>query len=700
LHPVTVPRSAYDPPTVDRRPTLLIELTRAATVDEVVAAIEKDAPDMLGAERVTVWDARASSDPSPLVDEVAAAGELVMSRRTDGLDVGVPLASRTGLHGVMVVSFPDVSVLDDAHRSRVEEVAEHGAVALERARRYDVQADALVESEDARSRLAFLAEVSNAVASSLAKHEMLDRLCSVGVTRLGDWSTISLADGLALERVAGRHSNQGKQHLVDRLLGSYPVPLSTPNPAARAFRTLEPQIVKVDRGVAESTIDDPEYIETVLALSSGSALIVPLVVRGQPVGVLAFGLDDPDRTFEDADVWLATEMARRAAIGIDNANRFEQEHVVAELLQRAVLPEELPERTGLDLAARYVPAGPGVDVGGDWYDAFALDDGSLALVVGDVAGHDVAAASTMAQLRNALRAYAWEGASPATALGQLNRLLCRTSDARFATAIFAVLSPDGRELRWANAGHPPALVVRAGSSALLTQPRSMLLGVRDDVEYAHGTVALDPNDMILLYTDGLIERRGEELDRGLLRLERVALRVRTRGPGADAVSERVLQAMLAGEPRSDDVCLLCAWAMPAEATVEFALQPDPASSRVARRHVGWVLEDWGVEDLVEPAALLVSELVTNAVVHVGADIRLRVQRLPEGVRVTVFDGSPDTVAARRRAVPPESPSGRGLLIVDNVADRWGVEPSRSGKQVWFELSHQGVARRWQRMSES
>ena len=118
--------------------------------------------------------------------------------------------------------------------------------------------------------------------------------------------------------------------------------------------------------------------------------------------------------------------------------------------------------------------------------------------------------------------------------------------------------------------------------------------MRDDVEYAHGTIALDPRDMIVLYTDGLIERRGEELDRGLLRLERVALRVRARGPGADAVSERVLQAMLAGEARSDDVCLLCAWCMPAEDPVEFALQPDAASSRVARRHVGWVLEDWGM----------------------------------------------------------------------------------------------------------
>ena len=197
-------------------------------------------------------------------------------------------------------------------------------------------------------------------------------------------------------------------------------------------------------------------MDTVLELSAGGGMMVPLIVRGRSVGVLAFGLETAGRQFSEDDVWLATEMARRAAIGIDNANQYEQEHLVAELLQRAVLPEQLPTSTALDLSARYLPAGPGVEVGGDWYDAFVHDDGSIGLVIGDVAGHDIQAASSMAQLRNALRAYALEGAPPAVVLNQLNRLLCRSADPLFASVIFAVMSADRRTLTWANAGHPPA----------------------------------------------------------------------------------------------------------------------------------------------------------------------------------------------------------------------------------------------------
>ncbi len=193
--------------------------------------------------------------------------------------------------------------------------------------------------------------------------------------------------------------------------------------------------------------------------------MVPLMVRGRSVGVITFAIEDADRRFDDDDVWLAREVAGRAAVGIDNASRYEQEHLVAELLQRAVLPEQLPEPPALDLAARYLPAGPGVEVGGDWYDAFVLDDGGVGLVIGDVAGHDIAAASSMAQLRNALRAYALEGASPAVVLTRLNHLLCRSNDPLFATVIFGVLSPDRTRFRWANAGHPPmAIVHRDGTS--------------------------------------------------------------------------------------------------------------------------------------------------------------------------------------------------------------------------------------------
>jgi anti-sigma regulatory factor (Ser/Thr protein kinase) len=228
----------------------------------------------------------------------------------------------------------------------------------------------------------------------------------------------------------------------------------------------------------------------------------------------------------------------------------------------------------------------------------------------------------------------------------------------------------------------------------LTEPHGVLLGVRSDVDYPEGAIDLTEGNVLLLYTDGLIERRDEPIDAGLQRLERITAAAAEFGPSADAVSERLLERLLAGQARTDDVCLVTAWLTADEPALDFDLDPEPSSSRAARARVHDALAKWDGGELVDPVELLVSELVTNAVVHVGADVRLRLERLPAGVRVRVFDAGDDTLSARRRDVPPDSPSGRGLLIVDNVADRWGVERTASGKQVWFELSYRGVARRW------
>jgi anti-sigma regulatory factor (Ser/Thr protein kinase) len=594
--------------------------------------------------------------------------------------------------GTLRLGFAQAPDLTNAERSSLHAAASLVAHAIENVR----LVAAGLRGEETRSRLAFLAEVSNAVASSLAMGELLDRLCAVGVPRLGDWSTILLPEGLVLERCAGVHADPGKQHLVDRLVGSYPVSLAGGSPIAQAYRTGEAVVVPaIDRAVVTSIVDDRDYVDTVLQLSAGGGMMVPLIVRGRSVGVLAFGLEGAGRQFSEDDVWLATEMARRAAIGIDNARQYEQEHLVAELLQRAVLPEQLPTATALDMAARYLPAGPGVEVGGDWYDAFIHDDGSVGLVIGDVAGHDIQAASAMAQLRNALRAYALEGASPAVVLNQLNRLLCRSADPLFASVIFAVISADRRRLTWANAGHPPAVVVRGEGARVLSRPRGLVLGVRADLAYPEGTTDLDPDDLLVLYTDGLVERRSESIEVGIDRLETLAVKAAGRGPSADAVAERLLQSLLAGQARADDVCLLTAWLIAdAVPPLELGLPADPTSSRVARQRVAAVLQEWGAGVLADPVELLVSELVTNAVSHVGTDVRLRVEKLPAGVRVRVFDGGVDPLQPRPREVPPDSPTGRGLLIVDNVADRWGVERTDAGKQVWFELSYVGAERRW------
>ena len=691
-------RSVYDPRPMARpelsAAELLERLQRLVTVlgtgaspDELRDGMLREVATASGASmaRLTLAEGGGTSPVSVEVAPYAHGAEL--DWRTLDLAVGDRVV------GIVELGFEAPLRLTTAEQTSLHTAATLVAHAVDNAR--------LTEAGD---RLAFLAEVSNAVASSLELRELLERVCAVGVPRLGDWSTIFLPEGVGLERCAGVHADPAKQHLVDRLIDRFAVPMSGSSPIAQAFRTGETVVVPaVEPAVVSAIVDDREYIDIVLELSRGGAMMVPLLARGRPVGVIAYGLEREGRAVAADDVWLASEAAKRAAIGIENASRYEQEHLVAELLQRAVLPEELPKPAGVDLAARYVPAGPGVEVGGDWYDAFVLDDGRVGLVIGDVAGHDVAAASSMAQLRNALRAYAFDGASPAAVLSRLNKLLCRSADPLFASAIFGLLSVDQRRFTWANAGHPPAVLVRGdGAATTLDRPRGLVLGVRDDVDYPEGDMAVGVQDLLVLYTDGLVERRGESLDVGIGRLVDLAERSAARGPSSDAVAERLLESLLARQARTDDVCLLTVWMMgvpePVELgrVVEFSLPPDATSSRVARQRVVAALASWDASELADPVELLVSELVTNAVSHVGAGVRLRVERLPAGVRVRVFDDGDASVPTPRHRVPPDAPTGRGLLIVDNLADRWGVEATDAGKQVWFELSFEGAERRWGR----
>jgi serine phosphatase RsbU (regulator of sigma subunit)/anti-sigma regulatory factor (Ser/Thr protein kinase) len=672
---------------LERLQRLVTVLGTDASPDELRDGMLREVATASGASMARLTLA-VGSGASPLVVEVVPhAPRAELDWLTLDLEVGDRVV------GVVELAFEAPLRLTPAEQTSLHTAATLVAHAVDNAR--------LTEAGD---RLAFLAEVSNAVASSLELRELLERVCAVGVPRLGDWSTIFLPEGVGLERCAGVHADPVKQHLVDRLIDRFAVPMSGSSPIAQAFRTGETVVVPaVEQAVVAAIVDDREYIETVLELSRGGAMMVPLLARGRPVGVIAYGLEREGRVVAADDVWLASEAAKRAAIGIENASRYEQEHLVAELLQRAVLPEELPKPAGVDLAARYVPAGPGVEVGGDWYDAFVLDDGRVGLVIGDVAGHDVAAASSMAQLRNALRAYAFDGASPAAVLSRLNKLLCRSADPLFASVIFGLLSVDQRRFTWANAGHPPAVLVRGdGVATTLDRPRGLVLGVRDDIDYPEGEIAVGVQDLLVLYTDGLVERRGESLDVGIGRLVDLAERSAARGPSSDAVAERLLESLLARHARTDDVCLLTVWVMgvpePAELgrVVEFSLPPDATSSRVARQRVVAALASWDASELADPVELLVSELVTNAVSHVGAGVRLRVERLPAGVRVRVFDDGDAKVPTPRHRVPPDAPTGRGLLIVDNLADRWGVEATDAGKQVWFELSFEGAERRWGR----
>jgi serine phosphatase RsbU (regulator of sigma subunit) len=260
--------------------------------------------------------------------------------------------------------------------------------------------------------------------------------------------------------------------------------------------------------------------------------------------------------FGPFDEAVLAQFAKLASVTLRNARRFEREHDVALTLQSSLLPHIVPELDGLELAARYRPSGPSSGVGGDWFDVIELPGERVGLVIGDVMGHGIAAAAFMGQLSVALRAYAIEGHSPATVLDRLDSLQPAMVDDRIATVIYAIIEPDGR-LHLANAGHPPPLVLtRDGQATFLTEGLSVPIGVHaDDVTHHEYVTTLAPGATLLLYTDGLIERRDRPITQGLAELQRG---LRRQPASLNELCDAALAAVASDGPDGDDVCLLAA----------------------------------------------------------------------------------------------------------------------------------------------
>jgi serine phosphatase RsbU (regulator of sigma subunit) len=258
----------------------------------------------------------------------------------------------------------------------------------------------------------------------------------------------------------------------------------------------------------------------------------------------------------------ATAVAEARAALMRQTMELAEEHRVKESLQRAVLPARLPAAAGVDLAARYLPADMPLLVGGDWYDAFCLPDGSLAVATGDVVGHDLEAAATMGQVRNALRAYAFSDDRPADVLARLNRLITGLGDKGLATALFGRLDPAQRLFRWSCGGHPPPLLIGAAGVRLLSAPVGVMLGAvpAARAHYADAHAAVEPDDVLVLYTDGLIERRDRDLDQGFAALVRAAGDLH--GQAAEMVCTTLLARLLPDQEHEDDVCLLALRILP------------------------------------------------------------------------------------------------------------------------------------------
>jgi serine phosphatase RsbU (regulator of sigma subunit) len=363
----------------------------------------------------------------------------------------------------------------------------------------------------------------------------------------------------AIGQTAARHRD-GLTAELQEFTARHATHLPASSPSRRSIATSRPVLLEpLTAAERELILVQPGARAAFERLGGTSVLTVPLVARRRTLGALALVMASADRRFSREDVELAEDLAARAALAFDNVRLYQREHSVADTLQRSLLPE-LPDVLGIETAAHYVSASSAADVGGDFYDLLDLPDGSIGMVVGDVVGHDVAAAAAMGHLRGLLRACIWdaEDADPGTVLARVDRLVQGLRVAALATLVYArAVRPAGEGLPWqvhiANAGHP-AMLLRYpnGSVRILTEVTGMLVGV--DAWTHRETVVLDvpPGATLIAYTDGLIERPGDDMDAGIHRLcERIAAAPVGAGP------RELCDAAVSGAvDHRDDVALL------------------------------------------------------------------------------------------------------------------------------------------------
>ncbi|MFI2201871.1 SpoIIE family protein phosphatase [Streptomyces sp. NPDC020192] len=573
-----------------------------------------------------------------------------------------------------------------------------------------------------RSREAFLLDAGRALAEARSTAEVLRVAGGLSMPGFSpDGLVVFGAEGDQLT-ITGQHGHEPAD-----MNPFSNMPLTTDYPAAEVART----------GRAVYLSSPEEYKERYpvtwpLARPFGrrSWAFLPLTVAGRTMGAWMAGFTYPVAFTPDERAVLTT-VARMLAQALSRAGAAEEERELTEGLQRSMLPSLGPEIPGLRVAARYIPTGGGLQVGGDWYDMIPLPSGRYALVVGDVQGHDVRAAGLMGQLRIALRAYASEGHRPDAVLSRASRFLHgithdaqdddtpdQPADLRFATCVYAEVCPATGMLEIARAGHPdPAIRMADGTVMVRPTAGGLPLGIDPDADYPTTRFALEPGETVVLCTDGLIETGGHDMESGWHRLRAILKEHddnHAEDQGGDPDLESLADALVQGvhgpsshhttgplaDRREDDIALVLL-NRPQEGTVRPAVrrtllsvaQDEPDRIAEARRHLRELLHDWASPEQVDAAVLLVSEMVTNVLVHTDTDALLLAEVTGEPgarrLRVEVTDAGDDLPHRRR---PGElASSGRGLMLIELLADAWGVDPRGEGKSIWFALYESGGA---------
>ncbi|SES44749.1 PAS domain S-box-containing protein [Streptomyces sp. yr375] len=566
----------------------------------------------------------------------------------------------------------------------------------------------------ARRRLAVLNDAGLRIGSALDVSRTAEELADVAVGGFADFVTVDLLESVELgdepapvredepvtvRRTAQRSVLEGCPESVVATGDVLRYPVGTP-----PMRTLAAgrgtRHTAGEPGMQKWIKSSQARAESVTRYMIHSTMLVPLRARGVTLGLVHFLRHRTAESFNEDDLLLAEEIVARAAVSLDNARRYTRERRTALTLQRSLLPDRPRDMAAMEVAYRYLPAGSGADVGGDWFDVIPLSGARVALVVGDVVGHGIHASATMGRLRTAVRTLADVDLAPDELLTQLDDLVIRLDreegpEARGraqdasgevgATCVYAVYDPVSRRCTMARAGHPPpALVTPDGDVRFLDLPAGPPLGL-GGLPFESVEVELAEGSLLALYTDGLVEAASRDIDVGLSLL-REAL---SSSPAAalEETCDQVLRTVLSDRPGDDIVLMLARTAaLDADKVRTWQLPRDPSAVAGARKAAGGQLAAWGLTEAEFTTELIVSELVTNAIRYGADPIVLRLIR-DATLICEVSDGSGTAPHLRRARVFDEG--GRGLLLVAQLAERWGTRQTPTGKTIWTEQALPG-----------
>ncbi|MFI6106076.1 SpoIIE family protein phosphatase [Streptomyces sp. NPDC051310] len=557
-----------------------------------------------------------------------------------------------------------------------------------------------------RSREAFLLDAGRALAEARSTAEVLRVAASLSMPGFSP-------DGLAVFGVAGDRltiiGHHGHDPGDDGPFTD--MALDTDYPAA--------EVVRTGRAIY---LPSPEEYRTrfpatwPLAQRFGreSWAFLPLIVAGRTMGAWMAAFKHTV-AFTPDERSVLTTVARMLAQALARAGVAESERELSLGLQRTMMPVLGPAIPGMEVAARYVPTGGGLQVGGDWYDMIQLPGGRIALVIGDVQGHDVRAAGLMGQLRIALRAYASEGHRPDAVLSRASRFLYGITDGaagdhgdhggRFATCLYLEVDPATGSVDIARAGHPdPAIRMADGTVVLRPTDGGLPLGIVPDTDYPTTRFTLEPGETLMICTDGLLETGGHDLESGWARIRKLLEQHVSTDP-LEVLADSLVQAVHGpgshhttgpfADRREDDIAVLllsrtdgvASQRRAARRTALTVAQAEPERIAAARQQLRELLHDWADEEQVDAAVLMVSEMLTNVLVHTDGNALLVAEATGEHgarrLRVDVADAS-DELPHKRRPGEMAS-SGRGLVLMEVLAHAWGVDPRGEGKSIWFEL---------------